>query len=118
MKTVYSSHSIDAGRMLAIWVDHRPSEGKDQRDPDGWVTGVSGTDYEIERLAELAKVTNARFVKLHGYAAEWWSKIQTNRRRAASKERNAKARDAQQLFAIPPDVEELGRQAAYVRSRR
>ena len=115
-RTAYVSHSVDAGNMLAVWIDHRPSCDKDQRDPDGWVTGVTGTDYEAERLAELAKAPGARIVRLHGAAAEWWAKIDRGRRLKASKERNAKQKDAQTLFDIPADIEEHGREVGYRRT--
>lgn len=114
--TAYVSHSLEAGGMLAVWIDRRPSCDKQQRDPDGWVTGVSGTDYEAERLAELAHAPGARIVKLHGAAAEWWAKIDRDRRRKASRERNAAAKGAQTLIPIDPQVEELGRTAAVERA--
>lgn len=116
-RTAYVSHSLDAGGMLAIWLDERPSCEKGQRDPDGWVTGVAGTKYEAERLAELAKAPGATLVLMHGAAAEWWKKIDTDRRRKAARERNAAAKGAQTLFSIDPEVEELGRAAAVERLR-
>jgi hypothetical protein len=106
---VYVSHSTKAGNMLALWVDHRPSCDKDQTDPDGWVSGVVGTPYEIERLCELSKVPGADVTRVHETAAEWWDRIERGRKTAASKARRAKLAGAQSMFAIDPELEEAGR---------
>lgn len=115
--TAYVSHSPDSRGMLAVWIDHRPSCDKNQRDPDGWVTGVSGTEYEERRLVELTKAPAADIVRLHGAPAEWWSRIDGQRKRAASKARNAQMRDAQTLIPIAPEVEQRGRDAAFERGK-
>lgn len=120
-RVAYASHSLGAGNMLAIWLDHRPSESKEQRDPDGWVSGVSGTPYEASRLAELANAPGSEIVKLHGYAAEWWAKISGARKRAASKVRREREKSAQTLFPISESLEAEGRneshRRAYARGR-
>lgn len=115
-RTAYYSHSLDAGSMLAVWIDHRPACSKDQRDPDGWVSGVTGTEYEARRVAELARAPDVELVRLHGAAAEWWSRIHRARRLKASKERNAATKNAQTLIPISAEVEALGREAAYERT--
>ena len=106
--TAYVSFSTKAGSMLALWVDHRPSCDKDQTDPDGWVSGVAGTHYEIERLCELAKAPGAHVVRVHETAAEWWEKIERGRKLAATKARRAALKGAQTLVAIPEEIEREG----------
>lgn len=98
--------------MLAVWLDESPVVGKDQRDPDGWTTGAADTDFLAARLAELANAPNVDVIRMHGAAAEWWSKIETNRLRAESKARRVRDEGAVLAFEIPPDVEGLGRRAA------
>ena len=108
-RRVYASFSLEARSMLAIWLDTAPVVGKEQRDPDGWTTGAADTDYLIARLAELAHAPNVDIRKLHGAAAEWWSRIESARRSKASKARSAAVKDTIiPLFEIPPEVEALG----------
>lgn len=89
----YASHSTEAGSMLAVWLDHQPSCSKEQRDPDGWANGVARTDFLVKRLAELAKAPNVEIIWQHGAAAEWWSRIDTNRRRSASRAKNISSKE-------------------------
>lgn len=114
-RRAYVSFSLEARSMLAVWLDDAPSCSKDQRDPDGWTTGAADTDFLAERLCELAHAPKVRLVRLHGAAAEWWSKIESNRKRALSKKRNEAAAAAVLKFDIPADVEELGKRAGLER---
>ncbi len=117
-RTCYASHSVDAGNMLAVWLDERPSCSKEQKDPDGWCRGVERTDFLAKRLAELAKAPEVEVVWQHGAAAEWWSRSESGRKRAASKARRERLKDVQTLIAIPEDIEQEGRNAAFARARR
>lgn len=108
-RVVYASHSVEAANMLAVWLDHRPECSRDQRDPDGWTKGAARTDFLVRRLAELAHAPNVEIVWQHGAAAEWWSRIDTNRRRAASRAKNLATKELQTLFPISEDIEEQGR---------
>lgn len=111
-RTAYTSHSFDAGGMLAIWLDKRPSCDKEQRDPDGWISGVSGTEFEQRSLAGIVKAPDADIITLDGRAAETWKRLDTARRRKVAKAAREATKGLQTLIPIPPDVEQLGREAA------
>lgn len=113
----YVSFSMKSGSMLALWVDHCPSGNKDQTDPDGWVSGVSGTQYEIERLCELSKVPGANVIRINDDAAEWWEKIEKTRKLATKKAERDRLANAQSLFPIPEEIEREGRDEGLERTR-
>ena len=113
----YVSSALEARSMLAIWLDDPPACSKDQRDPDGWTTGAADSDFLAKRLAELAHAPNVDVYRLHGASAEWWSRIESNRKRAASKKRNEEAAAAViPLLQIPEAIEEEGRRIGYARA--
>ena len=98
--------------MLAVWLDDPPSCSKEQRDPDAWTTGAARAEHLAERLAELAHAPVTRVVWVSDTAAQWWGRIEEGRRRAKSKERAQRNKDAVLAFDIPKDIEDEGRRVA------
>ena len=109
------SFAAAARRMLAVWIDRDPFEEGSVRDPEGWVTGADGSEFEAHRLAELAHAPDVKLVWLQSNCAEVWAQRDMKRRSAQRKRVREEAARAQSLIPIPEDVEKLGREAALER---
>lgn len=94
--------------MLAVWLD-KPPVGDDPIQPAAWATQTAGSDFEVERLCELAHAPSVSIRNIDGSWAERWHRTDRTARSRASKARRDAAVEAQTGFLIASELEAEGR---------